>query len=52
MWAAVRGVAAFCGDIVELVLGEVGEVCGVGGGHCGGVLWKCWKVRCVGFVVS
>ena len=31
--AAVRCVAAFGSDVVECVFGEVGEVCGVSGGH-------------------
>jgi hypothetical protein len=30
----VGGVAALGSDLLELVLGQVGEVCGVGGGHC------------------
>jgi hypothetical protein len=32
--STVGGVAALGSDLLELVLGQVGEVCGVGGGHC------------------
>lgn len=47
---AVGGVTAFGCDLAELVLGEVGEVGGVGIGHVG--VWsglfgcgvKCWMV--------
>jgi hypothetical protein len=38
--STVGGVAALGSDLLELVLGQVGEVCGVGGGHC--VEW--WAV--------
>jgi hypothetical protein len=30
----VRGMAAFSSNLLELVLGEVGKVGGVRGGHC------------------
>ena len=36
------GVTALCGDLLEFVLGEVGEVCGVRGGHFGGCVGECW----------
>lgn len=34
----MRRMAAFRCDLAELVFGKVGEVCGVGGGHFGGML--------------
>lgn len=44
---AMGGVAAFGSDLTELVLGQVGEVGGVGRGHYAG----CW-LRVLDWVVE